>query len=286
MMYKKCAVFSFIFICCVMISGCQRRDLTYVTTNTNGYASSNNNIESKNQTAIEYDTNNLDIEKVESVIENNINSVFEGNIGNQNICMAIYRDGEQLFASYITQNDEDGEISLQGKIQVDNASFILHNENNNIIFNGTIKPDTKEGELLDGNFTNDEKSHFSLVYTHAIGNTYETRYSIPGSNTEDIEDFAKKIKEYIIKNNKQGFAELIDYPINIKINDKKTTINSAEEFEKIYDDIINSEFKLALSKAYTKYLDSNPTGIMLANGKIWINYINEKEGLRIFAINN
>ncbi|MDW2799509.1 hypothetical protein RZO55_18200 [Clostridium boliviensis] len=285
-MYKKSAVFSYIFICCIIISGCQRRDLTYVTTNTNEYVSSNNNIETKNQIAIDSDTNNLDIEKVELVIENNINNVFEGNIGNQNICMAIYRDGEQLSASYITQNDDDGEIKLQGKIQLDNASFILHNENNNIIFSGTIKPDTKEGELLDGNFTNVEKSHFSLVYTHAIGNTYETRYSIPGTNTEDIEKFAKKIKEYIIENNKQDFAELIDYPINIKINEKKTIINSAEEFEKKYDDIINSDFKHVLSKAYTKYLDSNPTGIMLANGKIWINYINDKEGLRIFAINN
>ena len=269
-----------------MISGCQRRDLTYDTTNTNEYVSSNNNIATKNQVAKESVTNNLDIEKVESVIENNINSVFEGNIGNQNICMAIYRDGEQLSASYITQNDDDDEIKLQGTIQLDNASFILHNENNNIIFNGTIKPDTKEGELLEGNFTNVEKSHFSLVYTHAIGNTYETRYSIPGTNTEDIEEFAKKIKEYIIKNNKQGFAELIDFPINIKINEKKTTIYSAEEFEKKYDEIINSDFKHAFSKAYTKYLDSNPTGIMLANGKIWINYINDKDGLRIFAINN
>lgn len=285
-MYKKSAVFSFIFICCVMISGCQRRDFTEVTTNTNEYSSSNNNVETKNQASIDSDTNNLDIEKVESVIENNINSVFEGNIGNQNICMVVYRDGEQLSASYITQNDDDGEIKLQGTIQLDNASFVLQNENNNIIFRGTIKPDTKEGDLLDGTFTNVEKSHFSLAHTHTIGNTYETRYSIPGTNTEDIEEFAKKIKEYIIENNKEGFAELIDYPINIKINEKKIAINSSEEFEKKYDDIINSDFKLALSKAYTKYLDSNPTGIMLANGKIWINYMNDKEGLRIFAINN
>ncbi len=281
-MYKKSAVFGFIFICCIMITSCQKGD---VTTNTNEYTSSDNNIETKSQASIDSDPNTLDIEKVESVIENNVNSVFEGNNGKQNICMVIYRDNEQLYASYITENDNDGEIKLQGTIQPNNAYFTLRSENNNIIFRGMIKPDTKEGEILDGTYTNVEETHFSLALTHAIGNTYETRYSITGSNTEDIEEFAKKIKECIIKNDKQGFAELIVYPINIKIDEKKITINNAEEFEKKYDDIINSDFKEVLSKAYTKYLNSNPTGIMLANGNIWINYINDKEGLRIFAIN-
>jgi len=285
-MYRKSAVFSFVFICFVMVSGCQRRAVTDVTISTNEYASSNNNVETKNQASLDSGTNNLDIEKVESVIEDNINSVFEGSIGNQNICMAIYRDGKQLSASYITQNDDDGEIQLHGTIQPDNASFILQSENNNIIFRGAIKPDTKDGEILDGTCTNVEESHFSLILTHAIGNTYETRYSITGSNTDDIEGFSKKIKEYIIINNKQGFADLINYPIYVKIDDKKIKINNAEEFEKNYDNIINSDFKEALSKSYTKYLNSNSTGIMLANGRIWINYINEKEGLRIFAINN
>ncbi|RFZ79150.1 hypothetical protein DS742_09835 [Lacrimispora amygdalina] len=51
-MYKKSAVFSFIFICCVIISGCQKMDFTEVTTNTNEYASSNNNVETKNQDSI------------------------------------------------------------------------------------------------------------------------------------------------------------------------------------------------------------------------------------------
>lgn len=282
----KSAFFSFVFICCIMIAGCKRGNITDVTTNTNEIASSNSDIEKKNQTAADSDTNNLDIEKVESVISNKANSVFEGNIGTHNICMAIYRDGEQLSASYVTQNDDDGEIKLQGTIQVDNASFILQNEDNDIIFKGTIKPDTKEGEILDGTYTTVEETPFSLTLTHAIGNTYETRYSIPNSNTEDIEEFAKKIKEYIIEDNKQGFSKLIDYPVNIKINGKKIMINSPEEFEKRYNDIINSDFKDALSKAYTKYLNSNSTGIMLSNGKIWINYMNDKEGLRIFAINN
>lgn len=52
-----------------------------------------------------------------------------------------------------------------------------------------------------------------------------------------------------------------------------------------YDDIINDEFKEKITNSYTKYLFSNYMGIMLRDGEIWFENLNDN-GLRIYAINN
>ena len=231
---------------------------------------------------------NIDIEKVGDVISDTDNNVFEGNIGTQNICMAIYREGEQLTASFVTQNEDDGEIMLQGTIQTGTASFTLRSEDNTIAFTGTTKPDTAEGELLEGICTyaeNEEETPFALTLTHGIGQTYDTRYPLITAKTKEIEEFAGKIKSYVIENNKKGLAELINYPINVTIKGSKVSISNTEEFEQNYDDIMNNEFKERISKSYTKYMFSNYMGIMIGNGDIWFDYWADK-GLQIYAINN
>ncbi len=236
----------------------------------------------------EFDKNYIDTEQVEAVIINDHNSVYLGNIGTQNISMAIYRDGEQLTASYITQNEEDGEINLRGTVQINTASFILYSEDNDTIFTGTIKPDTEEGELLEGTYTsskNEAETPFTLARSHTIGITLETRYPLTTSNTEDVEEFVRKIKKYVKEDNKEGLAELINYPIRVHINGTKVTINNAEEFEQNYDDIMNAEFKEKISNSFTKYMNSNYMGIMIGNGQMWFDNWKDK-GLRIYAINN
>ncbi|WMJ86294.1 M56 family metallopeptidase [Anaerocolumna sp. MB42-C2] len=236
------------------------------------------------------DTADANNEMVENVISEMDNSVFEGNIGAQNICMAIYRDGEQLAASYITQKETDGEIMLQGTIQTGSASFTLYNEGRTITFNGKIKPDTSEGELLEGTCTYPQEDRkiqlpFTLTLSHTIGNTYDKRYSFTTTKTEDIEEFARKIKAYVMEDNKKGLGELIEYPINVTIKGSKISIRNKEEFQQNYDAIMNAETKERISNSYTKYMFSNYMGIMIGNGEIWFNEFGDK-GLRIYAINN
>ncbi|MGB8451342.1 MAG: M56 family metallopeptidase [Anaerocolumna sp.] len=236
----------------------------------------------------ESDRDDIEIEKVEAVISDNCNSVFEGNIGIQNVCITIYRDGKSLTASYITQKDGEGEINLQGTIHTNTASFVLASEDGEVSFMGTIKPDTKKGELLEGTYTssmNEEDTKFTLTLSHSIGNTYETRYPLTSSNTKDVEAFASKIKSYVAENNKTGLAELVAYPIKVTINGSKVSISNKEEFEQNYDDIMNAGFEGKITKCYTKYLFSNYMGIMLGDGEIWFENLNDN-GLRIYAINN
>ena len=234
----------------------------------------------------EINKDTIDIEKVEAVIADNCNSVFEGKIGTQNICMAIYRDGGLLTASYITQNDQNSEIDLQGTIQIDTASFVL-NSKDRATFMGTIEPETQEGTLIEGTYRSATNGdiEFTLTLSHTIGNTYESRYPLTSANTKDVEEFANKIKLYVTENNKTELADLIDYPIKVAINGSKVSINNKKEFEQKYDDIINEEFKEKINNCYTKYLFSNYMGIMMGNGEIWFESLNDK-GLRVYAINN
>lgn len=231
-----------------------------------------------------------DNEYVEGVLTDNVNSVFIGQIGTQNVLMSMYRNGQQLTASYITQNDDNREITLHGTIQTNTASFHLYSEDNEIIFKGSIIPNTEKGDLIEGTYTSPENLTgvpFSLALSYSIDPSIKARYSnVTSSSTTEVEAFAKKIKKYIIEDNKSDLANLIDYPINVTINDVKVRIHSGKEFEQNYNNIINPDFKERVSKAYTRYLYSNYMGIMLGNGEIWFGDVIGKEGLHIFAINN
>lgn len=258
------------------------------STSTNSSSSSlNNSSEADDISRSETNKNTIDIEKVEAAISDDCNSVFEGKIGTQNICMAIYRDGDLLTASYITQNDQDSEIDLQGTIQTNTASFVL-NGSNGATFEGTIEPETPEGTLLEGTYRSaidGKDTEFALTLSHTIGNTYESRYPLTSANTKDIEEFADKIKLYVTQNNKTGLADLIAYPIKVVIDGSKVSIDNKKEFEQKYDDIINAEFREKISNCYTKYLFSNYMGVMLGDGEIWFESLNDI-GLRVYAINN
>lgn len=258
-----------------------------VSGNSSGFDVSTDISSASLENSTEADQNTIDLEKVEAVIADQCNSVFEGKLGEQNICMSIYRKGSVLTASYILQNDQDREMNLQGTIQPDAASFVL-NSKDGAAFTGKIEPETKEGSLLKGDYTYSAKgknSKFSLALSHTIGDTYESRYRLTSSNTKDIEAFASKIKLYVTENNKTGLAEMIAYPIKVTINDSKVSISNKQEFVQKYDDIVNAEFKEKISNCYTKYLFSNDEGIMLGDGEIWFDNLNNN-GLRIYAINN
>jgi hypothetical protein len=153
---------------------------------------------------------------------------------------------------------------------------------------GIIKPNTADGELLEGTYTasgTGEVTTFTLALSHTIGNTIEERYPYMNANTLDVEEFARKIKSYVIENKKKEFAALVVYPIMVTINDTKVSISNSEEFEKNYDEIINAHLKERITSSYTKYLNGNEMGVMMGYGEVWFDNWKD-QGLRIIAINN
>jgi hypothetical protein len=229
-----------------------------------------------------------DIESINQIISDQSTNVFKGNIKIfEEIYMAIFRNGNELTASYIT-SDNDTEINLTGSVDINTASFILSNEDESISFQGIIEPGTQKGDILTGIFINKNDKvdvNLYLVLSHSIGSTLEKRYPLVEGTTEDVENFAKEIKSYIKNDKKEELAKLIQYPISVTIHNANKTINTPEEFIQSYEDIITDHFKYNIDVSYTRYLFSNDMGVMMGNGDIWFNSL-EGKGLKIIAINN
>lgn len=229
-----------------------------------------------------------DASKIQDIISDQTTSVFDGAVGERNIGMAIYRSGSELTASLFTANEEDPETKLLGTLNKDTSSFVLTSEDGSITFEGTLSPDTSNGDRLTGTFKNTKdqsETEFHLTLSHSVGSPLEGRYPLVNADAADVENFARQIKLNIVEDKRQEFADLINYPINVTINNKKISINSSEEFIQHYNDIITSDFKNKLSDSYTKYLFSNSMGVMLGDGEIWFDKFHD-QGFRIYAINN
>jgi hypothetical protein len=229
-----------------------------------------------------------DIESINQIISDQSTNVLKGNIKIfEEIYMAIFRNGNELTASYIT-SDNDTEIYLTGSIDIHTASFILSNEDKSISFQGLIEPGTQKGDILTGVFTNKKDKvevNLYLVLYHSIESTIDKRYPLVEGTTEDVETFAKEIKSYIKNDKRKEFAELIHYPISVKIQNANKTIYTPDEFIQSYEDIITDHYKYKIDVSYTRYLFSNDMGVMMGNGDIWFNSL-EGKGLKIIAINN
>lgn len=229
-----------------------------------------------------------DASKIQDIISDQTTSVFDGAVGERNIGMAIYRSGSELTASLFTANEEDPETKLLGTLNKDTSSFVLTSEDGSITFEGTLSPDTSNGDRLTGTFKNTKdqsETEFHLTLSHSVGSPLEGRYPLVNADAADVENFARQIKLNIVEDKRQEFADLINYPINVTINNKKISINSSEEFIQHYNDIITSDFRNKLSDSYTKYLFSNSMGVMLGDGEIWFDKFHD-QGFRIYAINN
>lgn len=303
---KKLFLILFIFILCLILiyhfSGTKRKDpentldpRTYES-NTDSNVNSEVNPDTQSDTPLTntpspVETVTLlpeDIISINHIISDQDSSIFEGNINNENIYMAIFRNGNELTAAYITSYEDDTETNLTGSIDINTASFTLSNEDESISFQGLIKPGTQKGDLLTGIYKNTKDKievNLDLALSYSIASTLDKRYPLVEGSTEDVENFAKEIKLYVKGDKKKELAELIQYPISVLIHNEKKTINTPEEFIQSYDDIITDYFKHKIDISRTRFLFSNDMGVMMGNGDIWFNSW-EGIGLKIHAINN
>jgi len=73
-----------------------------------------------------------DTSEIQDIISDQTTSVFDGAVGEQNIGMAIYRNGSELTATFFTANEEDPEIKLLGTLNRNTSSFLLTSEDGSI----------------------------------------------------------------------------------------------------------------------------------------------------------
>jgi hypothetical protein len=220
---------------------------------------------------------------------------YEGSINdNMSIQMSIYPLGKDIVGSYFYESQKK-EINLKGKAGAEDIVLYEYDETGKHtgIFKGKMTTvDKIEGTWISAD--NKVSYPFKLSLKSIIpGAEYEKRYAVAVGtlSDQDVENFASKIQGYVINDDKQQLAEVIAYPINVKINDKVTKIQNKDDFIKSYDKIFHSNYKQAISNASTKYMFANWQGVMFGEGlyNVWINEVTSTEGsskLMITAINN
>jgi uncharacterized protein YcfL len=107
-----------------------------------------------------------------------------------------------------------------------------------------------------------------------------------GHSKEEIEDFAKKVVELIQNDESQDLAEIIQYPLNVNLDEQKIYIKDKDTFLEKYNLIFNDKFKLQIKDAYTKDIWGNSVGFIIGNGDIWFANDSSDGKLKIIVINS
>lgn len=199
---------------------------------------------------------------------------FEGTMGSANIQLSLYRfENGQIKGNYYYKK-YGTKIYLSGKI-VDNKIELTEflDGKPNGTFKGTVFTDKKD--RFEGTWVKNSSSQpveFKLVLISICGGTYEHRYSSFDGTDEALEAFMLKVKNSILKGDKNWIASHTRYPIKAVLNHGKLiAIKTGPQLIDNFNQIFNPEYKEKLTPLRTYNLFNNYQGIMLGNGQIWIN---------------
>jgi hypothetical protein len=233
-----------------------------------------------NTTTVDPSPTPASIEPCQTCMLDKWHNVFFGTIGTEEICMDIYQDGNNLTAFYI-YNKSENEYKLVGNI---NGFKITLKDDNQNTLTGTLTSADEPGGRLNGTLIQSNGNELSVLLdmSYACGATLDNFYEIMGSNNQEVETFLNELKKKIISEDKEAVAQLINYPINVSIDNMDTTILSSQEFINNYNKIIDKDLVDKISKAYTKFVFNNYRGVMFCN--FWIQKTNDN--LKIIGINN
>ena len=131
----------------------------------------------------------------------------------------------------------------------------------------------------------------SACTSKSSSSTSSNKYTAMSDRSDkEVENFAQKIVSLVKENKKDSLAELVAYPINIKIDSKKMNIANSSAFVKNYDKIMTPNLKKNIEKAKTTDMFVSADGVMLGgdSNNIWFRDIteNDKQVLKIIGINN
>lgn len=222
------------------------------------------------------------------IIEENCN-VFEGVLGDETIRMLICREGENVTAYYVT-NQDSKEYVLQGTYSEWTKQIRLTDEEETVFVKGNTYKDTQNNDciVLKGTIKRQEHGEKSAYLTpvHRLtGNNRNDLYSFLGYDTEKVEMFTDEIMRLISENNSKALAQIVSYPLAIHINDDSLIINDVQQFLFYYDEIFTQEVRESVMQEFSRYLFANYQGVHLGNQNcLWFYPSEDGESFRIFSI--
>lgn len=208
---------------------------------------------------------------------------FDGYIFENDVVVNIYRDSIGNLTGDYCNKKEENRIPLKGRLKGDKIFLDAFTENQiTAKFSGKID---EEKNIITGKWSStihSDKVFFLRLSSQTSGNL-ENKYSI-GTN-EEVEQFFKKTKASIIKDDKDWLSKNTEFPIDINVGKKKIRIKNQKQFIANYTQIISKSVKKRVAESCICDIFSNSDGAMIALGAIWINEL-DNQSLKITAINN
>lgn len=103
---------------------------------------------------------------------------------------------------------------------------------------------------------------------------------------EPYHAFFSKLQKAVAADDKETVASMIDYPFATRIGGKAIKIRDAKHFIADYDKVITSKVKAAVAKQRYEDLFANWQGVMIGDGEVWFSGVDEKNTIKIIAIND
>lgn len=126
------------------------------------------------------------------------------------------------------------------------------------------------------------KQPFQLSMESASFGTLTNRYEVAGArDTELIHRQAKLFWDAVKAGDKKKTAELVAYPIEIRLSKRVLQIKNSKELIANYDLIFTPAYVKNISKALPRNMFVNSQGIMLGNGEVWFGGDGKVMGLNV-----
>lgn len=213
---------------------------------------------------------------------------FTGRLNDKSIKLSFYTlKAGKLIGSYCSTANEP-KVLLSGNVR-GKEIYLTASLNGKITDEliGKIFTDDQDRLELDWRkIPNGEKSIFKSVLLSVTTGTEGKRYShILGSDAA-VEQFVSDVKKAISKGDKIWLAANLFYPLRVRISEKSSIeLKNKNQFLLQYDKIFTTAFKSALNNTFSHNLFNNYQGIMIGDGKLWMNNaVNASEAKPMFQI--
>lgn len=213
---------------------------------------------------------------------NNINVIFEGEMGETPIRMRMYKENNNIYANLVMLGDTK-EIELIGKYSSIQRKIILKNDDIRM----QVYARGEDVDYYIGKIT--QKGNISEIsirpcYAYAGEKERDIMYQIWGYDTQTLDREVNNVIQYIKNDKREKVADMVAYPVTVTTNNDRMIFATKKEFLEHYDQIIDQTIITGAEKEFTAFWLVGCDNIGIIDGRVRLIY-SENE-IKIIAISN
>jgi hypothetical protein len=202
---------------------------------------------------------------------------YEGTIdGQYKIRMLLFPQDNKIVGNYFYEAYET-KIKLTGVYDGDNITLYEYDDEGTVagVFSGAV---AGKWHIFSGVWQSkkdDSRYNFRLQLAGTFPGRADNIYIDAGArSTEEVERFARELKDDILNKNKSRVAEKIHLPISVFVDGQLVEVTSRQEFIELFDKIFYYDYVKAIAKCFPLNMSSSYKGIMFGDkGQIWLKYV-------------